>query len=111
MLLLGLGVVLLLGNMASAMASQQQCESLQEQVSEKLARFEREDDSDDDTRKLTAQECRDFREAIKIYETYTGQADHLNCAFAYFQGQKIGGAPERAELLADLKKELKASCP
>lgn len=108
--------MLLLGDMAGAMASQQQCEALQNQVSEELARFEREDDSDeddsdDDTRKLTAQECRDFREAIRIYETYKGKADRLNCAFAYVGGQKIGGAPERAELLAELKKELKASCP
>lgn len=106
-----LAALLLLSGVESAIASQQQCEALQKQFSANTAKFDRSDKPEkSESEKLTAQECRDFREYIKIYGTYQSQADSLNCAFAYHEGKRIGGAHERAELMADLRKELKKSC-
>jgi len=94
------------GGLTAAHAStQQQCEALLKPVSAKIASL-----PDIKNRKPTPQECAQSAEAIKMYVGYQAQADRMNCAFAYVGGQKIGGAEERAELLADIRKAHAEKC-
>ena len=87
-------------------ATQQQCEALMKPVEAKLAGMPKlEDDS-----KPSPQTCARGREVIKSYVDYTAQADKLNCPFAFVSGQKIGGAAERADLIADMKQAYSEKC-
>jgi len=86
-------------------ATQQQCEALLKPVEAKVATLPKIRD-----RKPTPQECARSAEAIKLYTSYQAQADSMNCPFAYVAGQTFGGAPERAELIADLKKSHNETC-
>lgn len=86
-------------------ATQQQCETLAKPVEAKIAALQ-----DIPEGKPNPRDCARTAEAIKMYATYQTQADRMNCPFAYASGQKIGGAAERAELLADMKKAHSEHC-
>lgn len=86
-------------------ATQQQCETLAKPVEAKISGIQ-----DMHEGKPSAKDCARTAEAIKMYADYQTQADKLNCPFAYMGGQKIGGAPERAELLADMKQAYGEKC-
>lgn len=85
-------------------ATQQQCEALSKPMDAKMAVLQKDDG------KPTPQSCARASEVIKLYVDYQGQADKLNCPFAYVSGQKIGGAAERAQLVADLKGAYREQC-
>jgi hypothetical protein len=85
-------------------ATQQQCEELAKPMEAKMAVLQKDDN------KPTPQSCARASEIIKSYVSYQGQADKLNCPFAYVSGQKFGGAAERAELIADMKKAYSDKC-
>ncbi|RJF92660.1 hypothetical protein [Noviherbaspirillum saxi] len=91
-------------NTANA-ASQQQCEALLKPIEAKMDRMQ-----SMDTGKPTPQACARGAEMIKMYVSYKAEADKLNCPFAFVSGQKVGGAPERAELIADMKKAYSEQC-
>lgn len=86
-------------------ATQQQCESLSKPVEEKISGLQ-----DMHEGKPSAQDCARTAEVIKLYASYRVQADRMNCPFAYVGGQKIGGASERADLLADIKQAYSEKC-
>lgn len=86
-------------------ATQQQCETLAKPVEAKIATMQ-----DMHEGKPTAQDCARAAEVLKLYASYQSQADRLNCPFAYVSGQKIGGAQERADLMADMKKAVSEKC-
>ncbi|HEY0844753.1 MAG TPA: hypothetical protein VGE12_05270 [Noviherbaspirillum sp.] len=86
-------------------ATQQQCETLAKPVEAKIASL-----PDMDEIKPTKRDCTRAAEAIKMYAGYQAQADRLNCPFAYLNGQTIGGAAERADLLADMKQAYSEKC-
>jgi hypothetical protein len=86
-------------------ATQQQCESLLKPIEAKTASLQ-----NHHSRKPTPQDCARGAELIKMYVTYQSEADKLNCPFAFVSGQKIGGAAERAELVAELKKSYSEEC-
>lgn len=86
-------------------ATQQQCEALLKPVETKVASLPKMREG-----KPSPQDCARASDAIKLYVGYQVQADQLNCPFAYVGGQKIGGAPERAELIADIKKAYSEKC-
>lgn len=86
-------------------ATQQQCESLAKPVEAKIAGIQ-----DMHEGKPSAKDCARTAEVIKMYAGYQAQADKLDCPFAYVSGQKLGGAPERAELLADMKQAYGEKC-
>lgn len=86
-------------------ATQQQCEALMKPMEAKFAGMPRMDEG-----KPTPQSCARANEVIKAYVEYQAQADKLNCPFAYVSGQKIGGAAERADLIADMKKAYSEKC-
>ncbi|HYD97303.1 MAG TPA: hypothetical protein VEC01_18405 [Noviherbaspirillum sp.] len=86
-------------------ATQQQCESLIKPLEAKI-------DSLPHMRgnKPTSKDCASAAEMIKLYAGYQVQADRMNCPFAYVAGQAIGGAPERADLIAEIKKAYSEKC-
>lgn len=86
-------------------ATQQQCEALMKPVEAKMEGIQKLDDG-----KASPQNCARAKEVIRLYVDYQGQADKLNCPFAYVSGQKIGGAAERADLIAELKKSYAEKC-
>jgi hypothetical protein len=86
--------------------SQQQCEALARPVEAKMAPLQQRKEN----AKPTPQDCAQAKEVIKAYIQYQAQADKLNCPFAFVGGQKIGGAAERADLLADIKKDYSENC-
>lgn len=90
---------------AAHAATQQQCEALLKPVEEKVAGFEKMRGD-----KPTPQDCARSSDLIKLYTTYQKQADGMNCPFAYVAGQKIGGAAERADMLADIKQAHNEKC-
>ncbi|WP_205609942.1 hypothetical protein [Noviherbaspirillum galbum] len=87
-------------------ASQQQCEALMKPVEAKLSGMPKLDDDS----KPSPQTCARGRDVIKNYVDYAAQADKLNCPFAFVSGQQIGGAAERADLIADMKKAYSEKC-
>lgn len=92
---------------ATAFASTQpKCEALMKPVEAKMAVMQK---LDDDTNP-SPQTCARGKEVINMYVEYTAQADKLNCPFAFVSGQKIGGASERADLIADMRKAYKEKC-
>lgn len=86
-------------------ATQQQCEQLAKPVEAKIAGIQNMKEG-----KPTAKDCASTAEIIKMYASYQAQADKLNCPFAYVGGQKLGGAEERADLLADIKQAYGEKC-
>jgi len=86
-------------------ATQQQCETLAKPIEAKIAGFQKMRDG-----KPTAQDCARSSELIKLYIDYQAHADRLNCPFAYVGGQKLGGASERADLIADIKQAHNEKC-
>lgn len=105
MRILIVSVLAMLGNLAFA-ATQQQCEALMKPVEAKMATMPQ---SVEDS-KPSPQTCARSKDVIKTYVDYTAQADRLNCPFAFVSGQKVGGAAERAELIADMKKAFSEQC-
>jgi hypothetical protein len=93
------------GLTATHAATQQQCEALAKPVEAKI-------DSLPDIKggKPSPQDCARASEVIKLYTSYQAQADRMSCPFAYAGGQKIGGAAERADLLADIKQAYAEKC-
>ena len=104
-LLAALMLSLTVGSVAHAQ-SQQQCEALFKPLEAKFETMPKLDDED----KPTPQTCARGKDVIKAYEDYTAKADKMNCAFAYLNGQKIGGKAERADLLKDMKQAYKEKC-
>jgi hypothetical protein len=93
------------GSLSTAYAAtQHQCEALMKPMDDKMAVLQKED------AKPTPQSCARANEVIKLYADYKVQADKLNCPFAYVSGQQIGGAAERADLIADMKKAYSEKC-
>lgn len=86
-------------------ATQQQCESLFKPIETKIANLQ-----DMKEGKPSAKDCQRAAEVIKLYVNYQAEADRMNCPFAYAGEQKIGGAPERAELISDMKQAYNEKC-
>lgn len=87
-------------------ATQQQCEALLKPIEMKVATLPNMREG-----KPSVQDCARASEVLKLYVNYQTQADRLNCPFAYLGGgQTMGGAPERAELIASLKKVHSEKC-
>lgn len=86
-------------------ATQQQCESLLKPVQMKVASLPNMKEG-----KPSSKDCERAAEAIKLYVSYQAEADRMNCPFAYVEGQTIGGAPERAEVIAGIKKAYSEKC-
>lgn len=93
-------------NLSTAHAgTQQQCETLAKPVEAKM-----ESAPDLEESKPTPQNCARAAALIELYTSYQSQADGMNCPFAYVEGQEIGGAEERAELLAGIKQAYTEKC-
>lgn len=91
-------------------ATQQQCEALAKPVEAKIDALQKLDEKRKENTKPSPQVCARGKEVLSMYIEYTAQADKLNCPFAFSSGQKIGGAAERADLIADLKKAYIEEC-
>ncbi|TFW34919.1 hypothetical protein [Massilia horti] len=94
------------GSTAFAGVTQQQCESLSKPVYEKFPAVQ----TRDDEVTLSPQKCALVKDLIKVYEDYVAKADKMSCPFAYNEGKKVGGAAERADMLAGLRKVYKENC-
>lgn len=86
-------------------ATQQQCEALLKPIEARMEGMQRLDEG-----KATPQNCGRARDMISLYSDYRTQADKLGCPFAYVSGQKIGGAAERADLIAEMKQAYAEKC-
>jgi hypothetical protein len=97
--------LLLIAGASAHAQSQQQCEALFKPIEARLEPLQQQTND-----KPTPQACAQAREVIKAYTQYQAQADKMNCPFAYAGSQKIGGAAERADMMADMKKAYSAKC-
>jgi hypothetical protein len=104
MRLLVASILMFVAGGAAHAESQQQCEALYKPVDAKLVAVAEAGE------KPTPQACAKAKDAIKAFSQYQAQADKMGCAFAYIPGQRIGGAAERADLLADMQKAYKEKC-
>jgi hypothetical protein len=105
MRLLFASLVMLAAATAAHAEPQQQCEALAKPINAKIEAVSEAGDNP------TPQACAKLKDAISAYTPYKAQADKMGCPFAYAgPGQKIGGAAQRAELLADMQKVHREKC-